>query len=196
MGTATYLLMPKICIDGSNTGEFGDDVAEIDKETGDHDEEGGAETEFFTDEIGEAFAGDDAHAGAHFHGDVEGDGHGNEGPEKGVAVGGSGLRVGGDTAGVVVDVGGDDAGADDGEEQEDAVTPLIAAGEKAEDAGAEAVDGGVNGGEGHEEIRELVVRSSGFRRGVRRAKLRANGVPGEKTRGAKWDPSLPGLRWG
>ena len=77
---------------GGDTGEFGDDVAEVDEESGDHDEKGGAEAELFADQIGEAFAGDHAHARAHFHGDVEGDGHGDQGPEQGVAVGAAGLR--------------------------------------------------------------------------------------------------------
>jgi hypothetical protein len=59
------------------------------------------------------------------------------------------LGVGGDAAGVVVDVGGDDAGADDGEEESNATAPLFAAGEEAEDAGAEGVDEDVDGGEVH-----------------------------------------------
>jgi hypothetical protein len=59
------------------------------------------------------------------------------------------LGVGDDAAGVVVYVGGDDARADNGEKEEHAVAPLIAAREEAEDHAAKAVDEGVNGGEGH-----------------------------------------------
>ena len=70
---------------GRDAGEFGDGVAEVDGQSRDHDEEGGAEAEFFADQVGEAFAGDHAHARAHFFGDVEGDGHGDQGPEQGVA---------------------------------------------------------------------------------------------------------------
>ena len=149
---------------GGNAGEFGDDVAEIDEEADDHDEESGAETEFFTDEVGEAFSGDDTEASAHFFGDVESDGHGDEGPEKRVAVGGASLRVGGDAAGVVIDVGGDDARTDDGEEESDAAAPEFAAGEEGEDAAAEGVDEDVDGGEGHRGSRQSTVDSSQFRR--------------------------------
>ncbi len=92
---------------GCYTGKFCDGVAEIDGQGGDHYEEGGAEAEFFADQVGEAFAGDDAHAGAHFFGDVESDGHGDERPEEGVAEVRAYGGVGGDAAGVVVHVGGD-----------------------------------------------------------------------------------------
>ena len=101
---------------GGHARKFSDDVGKIDKKTGDHDEESGTEAKFLADEIGEAFAGNDAHAGAHFLGDVEGNGHRNESPEEGVAIGGAGLRISDDATGVVIDVRGDDAGADDGKE--------------------------------------------------------------------------------
>jgi len=134
---------------GSDAGKFRNYVKQVDQETGDHDEEGGTQAKFLANEIGETFAGDDAHAGTHLHGDVEGYGHGDEGPEQRVAVGGACLGIGADAAGIVVDVGGDDAGADDGEKKEDAVAPLVGAGETAEDGGTGAVDVGVDGGEGH-----------------------------------------------
>ena len=92
---------------GGYAGEFGDGVAQVHGQGGDHYEEGGAEAEFFADQVGEAFAGDYAHARAHFFGDVERDGHGDEGPEHGVAELRAGGGVGGDAAGVVVYVGGD-----------------------------------------------------------------------------------------
>ena len=68
-----------------DAGEFRHGVAQIHGERGDHHEESGAEAEFFADQVGEAFAGDDAHARAHFFADVERDGHGDQRPEQGVA---------------------------------------------------------------------------------------------------------------
>ena len=100
---------------GGHAGEFRDRVAQVHQEGGDHDEERGAEAELLADQVGEAFAGDHAHAGAHLLADVEGDGHGNERPEQRVAELCAGRGVHGDAAGVVVHVGGDDARTDDGQ---------------------------------------------------------------------------------
>ena len=148
-GNANVFVQAEELAGGSDPRKFRDNIEEVDKETRNHDEEGGTQAELFTDEVRETFAGNDPHAGAHFHGDVEGDGHGDKGPEEGVAVSGPGLGVGADTTSVVIDIGGDDAGADDGKEKSGAVAPVPAAGEEAEDAGAEAVDEGVDGGESH-----------------------------------------------
>src|SRR5580765_3231748 len=132
-----------------NAGKFSNDVGEIDEKTCGHDKERGAESEFLANEIGETFAGNDAHASAHFHGDVQGDGHGDKRPEQRIAVSAAGLGVGGDAAGIVIDIGSDDAGTDDGEKKEHATAPGITAGEEVESAGAEAVDEDVDGGEVH-----------------------------------------------
>ena len=102
-------------------GELGRDVAEVGEAEDDHGEEGHAQTEFFADEIGEAFARDGAHARGHFLHHDQSDGGGDEGPEERVAVFRAGLRIGKDAAGIVIDVGGDEAGADDGEEREQPV---------------------------------------------------------------------------
>ena len=110
-----------------HAGKFGDDVAKVHEEAGDHHEEGGAEAELLADEIGEALAGDHGHARTHLLGDVEGDGHGNERPEQRVAVLGTGQGVGGDAAGIVVHVGGDQAGAQDGQKNGDTPLPVAAA---------------------------------------------------------------------
>ncbi len=99
-------------------GELGRDVAEVGESEDDHGEEGHAQAELFADEIGEAFAGDGAHARGHFLHHDQRDGGGDQGPEQRVAVLRAGLRVGEDAAGIVIDVGGDEAGADDGEERE------------------------------------------------------------------------------
>ena len=85
-----------------------------------HHKKRGAESEFFADQVGKAFAGDHAHARAHFFGDVERDGHGNQRPEQRVAELRAGDGVDGDSAGVVVHVGGDEPGADDGQKQSQA----------------------------------------------------------------------------
>ena len=131
---------------GGDAGKFGDDVGEVDEEAGDHDEKCGAEAELFADQVGEAFAGDHAHARAHFFGDVERDGHGDEGPEERVAVMRACLGVGGDAAGVVVDVGGDEAGADYGKEQREAAAQaadaLLQVGATVADGGEALGDGG------------------------------------------------------
>src|SRR4029077_7756558 len=82
--------------------------------------------EVFTDQVGEALAGDDAHAGAHLLHDHERDRDRHERPHQGVAVAGARQRVGRDAARVVVDVGGDDAGAHDDQEAEH-VLPASAA---------------------------------------------------------------------
>ena len=115
-----YLLMPKICMDGGHAGEFGDGIAQVDGEGGEHYEESGAEAEFLADQIGEAFAGDHAHARAHFLADVEGDGHGNQRPQQGVAELGAGDGIGGDAAGVVVHVGSDEPRTDHRQKHGDA----------------------------------------------------------------------------
>ena len=98
-----------------DAGELGDDVAEVDDDEQDHHDEGHAEAELFADEVAEAFAGDDAHAGAHLLHDDEREGDGDHRPEEGVAELRASLRVGEDAAGVVVDVGRDEARAKYGE---------------------------------------------------------------------------------
>jgi len=50
-------------------GEFGGDGADVGDEEDDHDDSCPAESEFLADEGGEAFAGDESHAGADFLGD-------------------------------------------------------------------------------------------------------------------------------
>ena len=117
IGTEMYLLMPKICIDAATPANSATVLPRSTSKRGDHDEERGAEAEFLADQIGEAFAGDHAHARAHFFGDVERDGHGNERPEQRVAELRAGGGVDGDAAGVVVHVRGDQARADDGEKE-------------------------------------------------------------------------------
>ncbi len=106
-----------------DAGELGDDVAEVDDDEQDHDDEGHAEAELFADEVAEALAGDDAHAGAHLLHDDEREGDGDHRPEERVAELGAGLGVGEDAAGVVVDVGGDEARAEDGKEEDQPGSP-------------------------------------------------------------------------
>ena len=95
-----------------HAGEFRDGIAQVNGEGGQHHEERGAEAEFLADQIGEAFAGDHAHARAHFLADVEGNGHGNQRPQHGVAELGARNGVGGDAARVVVHVGSDEPRTD------------------------------------------------------------------------------------
>src|SRR3974390_2875606 len=45
---------------GGDPGKFGHDVEEINEESGNHDEESGAEAELFANKIGEALAGNHA----------------------------------------------------------------------------------------------------------------------------------------
>ena len=101
--------------------KFGDDVAEIRNHQRDHHEEGGAQAEFFADQIGQAFAGDRAHARAHFLRDDQQERDGDQRPQRQVAVFGAGLRIGEDAAGIVIDVGGDESRADDGQKDRDLV---------------------------------------------------------------------------
>ncbi len=92
MGTLMYLVTWKSCMLPAMPENSVDDVAEVDDDEQDHDDEGDAEAELFADEVAEAFAGDDAHAGAHLLHDDEGEGDGDHRPEEGVAELGAGLR--------------------------------------------------------------------------------------------------------
>ena len=94
--------------------EFGDDVGVVDDDQEQHDDDGDAQAELFADEVAEAFASDDAHAGAHLLHDDQGERYGDHHPQERVAVLRAGLRVGEDAARVVVEVGGDEARAEDG----------------------------------------------------------------------------------
>src|SRR5271163_2647026 len=87
------------------------------EEASDHHKKRWPETELLADQVGESFAGDDAHARAHLFGDVQRDGHGNQRPQQRVAILRAGLRIRRDAAGVVVHVGGNEARADDREQQ-------------------------------------------------------------------------------
>jgi len=106
-----------------DAGKLGDDVAEVDDDEEEHHDEGHAEAELFADEVAEAFACDDAHAGAHLLHDDEREGDGDHRPEEGVAVLGASLGVGEDATGVVVYIGRDEAGAKDGKEYEESRSP-------------------------------------------------------------------------
>ncbi len=85
MGTLMYLRDVEELHAAGDAGELCHDVGEVDGDEQDHDDEGDAEAELFADEVAEAFAGDDAHAGAHLLHDDEGDGDGNHRPEQRVA---------------------------------------------------------------------------------------------------------------
>ncbi len=108
-----------------DAGEFADDVAEVHQHQQQHDDDGEAEAEFLADEVGEAFAGDGAHARAHFLDDDEGEGDGEHGPQQGVAELRAGLGVGEDAVGIVVDVGGDEPRAEHGEEEQNPGSPAF-----------------------------------------------------------------------
>ncbi len=108
-----------------DSGKLRNDVAEIDDDEKHHHQESDAEAELFTDEVAEALAGDDAHAGAHLLDDDEGEGDGDHHPQQLVAVLGAGLGVGEDAAGIVIDVGGDEAGTEHGEEEHDPDSPSL-----------------------------------------------------------------------
>ena len=103
--------------------EFRDDVVEVDHHQQDHHDERHAQAELLADEVGEALAGDGAHARAHFLHHDQGDRDRYHGPQELVSVGGAGLRVGEDAARVVIDIGGDEAGAEDGEDDDQAHAP-------------------------------------------------------------------------
>ena len=90
------------------------------------------------------------------------------------------MRISDDATGVVIDVRGDDAGADDGKEEKDAATPLIAAGEEAEDTAAETVDEGVDGGERHG--RRGVSKEWRVGRDAKRGSVRVKESKSEKVR--------------
>ena len=81
-----------------------------------HGEERHAQAELFADQIGEAFAGDRAHARGHFLHHDQRDGGRDQRPQQRVAELRARLRVGEDAAGVVIDVGGDESRPQDGKE--------------------------------------------------------------------------------
>ena len=65
------------------------------------------------------FAGDDAHAGAHFLDHDQSDGDRDHGPQQKMSELRPGLGVGQDAAGIVIDVRGNESRADYGEEEQD-----------------------------------------------------------------------------
>lgn len=67
---------------GGDAGEFGGDGADVGDEEDDHDDSCPAESEFFADEGGEAFTGDESHARSDFLGDGEAEGGEEEYPEE------------------------------------------------------------------------------------------------------------------
>ena len=108
---------------GRDADELRDDVAEVDDQNSDHHEERDAQAELLADQVAQAFAGDGAHAGAHFLHHDQRERDRDHGPKKKMSELGAGLRIGQDAAGIVVDVRGDKARPDDGEEQQDPGLP-------------------------------------------------------------------------
>ena len=105
--------------------ELGDDVAEIRDQNAEHHEEGDAQAELFADEVAKAFAGDGAHAGAHFLDHNQRDGDWDHRPEQHVAELRAGSRVRKDATGIVVDVRGNKSGSYHGEEEQDLDFPAF-----------------------------------------------------------------------
>ena len=100
-----------------DAGKFGDGVAQVREHQREQDPESDFDAEPLADQIGEAFAGDHAHPGAHLLDQNQREGDRDQRPQQRVAEVGAGLRVGGDSARVVVDIGGDDARADHREDR-------------------------------------------------------------------------------
>ncbi len=103
-----------------HSGELRHGVAHVGDDQGEHDVEGGLDPEPLADEIGEALAGDHAHARGHLLHQDQRQGDGDQRPEERIAEVGARLRVGGDAAGVVVHVGGDDSRSHHREHRDDA----------------------------------------------------------------------------
>jgi len=79
-GTEMYLLMWNSCNAAGDADELRHDVAEVDDDQQQHQDEGHAQAELFADEIAQALAGDGSHAGTHFLHHQQGDGDGDHGP--------------------------------------------------------------------------------------------------------------------
>ncbi len=103
---------------GGDPGKFAHDVAHVAQEQPQHGIKGDLDAEALPGQVGQPFAGDRAHAGAHLLDDHQGQDHGDEEPEDFVAQDGAGHGIGGNAAGIVVHVGGDDARPHDRQEDE------------------------------------------------------------------------------
>src|ERR1035441_7728152 len=108
-----------------HAGEFGHHVGQVSQHQDTHQQEGDAQAELFADEVGEALAGDGAHAGTHLLDDDERHGNGHQSPQGQIAVAGAGGGIGVDAAGIVIDDGGDEAGPNDGEEDRQVVAEAL-----------------------------------------------------------------------
>src|ERR1035441_924661 len=108
-----------------HAGEFGHHVGQVSQHQDAHQQEGDAQAELFADEVGEALAGDGAHAGTHLLDDDERHGNGHQSPQGQIAVAGAGGGIGVDAAGIVIDDGGDEAGPNDGEEDRQVVAEAL-----------------------------------------------------------------------
>ena len=80
-----------------------------------------ADPVLLADQLGQALAGDGAHARGHLLHDDQRDRDQHHHPQQAVAVAGADRRVGGDAAGVVAGVRGDQAGAEEPERWRTAV---------------------------------------------------------------------------
>ncbi len=117
MGTAMYLLTPKIFHARRHAGELGHGVAQVGDDEHQDKQDRQLDAEVLPDQVRQPFAGDHAHAGAHLLYDDQGHGDGNQCPQQVVAEVSAGDGVGGDAAGIIVHAGRDDARADDRQEQ-------------------------------------------------------------------------------
>ena len=119
---------------GADADEVGDADAEVRDQDGGRGDHRPADAVLLTDELGQALAGDDAHArGEHLH-DRERDRDQQDRPQQAVAVLGAHRGVGGDSAGVVAGVGGDQAGAEQPQEDEQSCASRTEAGRQARPA--------------------------------------------------------------
>ncbi len=108
-----------------NADELRHDVAEVDHNQQQHQQERHAQPKLFADQVAQALAGHRPHARAHFLHHQQSHSDGNHGPQQGVSELGSGIGVGENAARIVINIGGNKARPQHGEEEQYADSPAL-----------------------------------------------------------------------
>ena len=122
-----YLLTLKQPERTGDTGEVRHHVGQVRQHQQRHQDERGAQSELFANQVGKAFARHGAHPRAHFLRHDQQQGDRQQCPQRQISVLGARLRVREDAARVVIHNGRDEPGTDDGEEDRDVVLQPLAA---------------------------------------------------------------------
>jgi hypothetical protein len=101
-----------------DAGKLCNDIREVHDHQQNHHKKCRAQSELFTDQVAEPFAGHNTEPRAHLLHDNQGQGHRQHRPEQRIPILRAGLRIGKDAAGIVIDVSRNESGPKDGEEDQ------------------------------------------------------------------------------